>query len=220
MIKLKSLLLEKTLYHGTVIDNVPSIEKYGLIPGTGNFVSDAYGEYEDAGIELPELVFATEKSKLSAAVTAATHHIGKKLNKNFHDVSDAEFFKYAVIIKIYDGEEYFKYREKTDALNYADEHPPQVEPGDYYSEDSVGVDEFLTGNSMVRLLKRYNLWPRPFGEIKRDKTYDEMRDFLVKFTLNKKDVELSKQEIIDKIKKLSPKDLFYWYNRYQREMER
>lgn len=35
MIRLKELISEKTLYHGTIINNVKNIEKYGLVPTAG-----------------------------------------------------------------------------------------------------------------------------------------------------------------------------------------
>ena len=167
MIKLKQLLLEKTLYHGTIIDNVPSIEKYGLMPTVGKFVKDAYeddivgcgGNPEDY---LKDLVFATDKEQLDSAVTAITAQVSKKLGKSFHDVTDEDFIKYGALIKVYDGENYFQHRPEGDE-NYYGQHPHSVEPGNYYSEDYIGADEILTGHNMIRVLRRYGLWPRLYG---------------------------------------------------------
>ena len=34
----QQILSEKTLYHGTIVDNIPSIKQNGLIPTIGAFV--------------------------------------------------------------------------------------------------------------------------------------------------------------------------------------
>lgn len=164
MISFKKLILEKTLYHGTIIDFVPNIEKGGLLPSVGEFVKDAYdmsGYDEDIDPDdyLKDLVFATDKEQLDKAVTAITAQIAKKLNKNFHSVTDDEFIRYGAIVKVYDGETAFEYRPKGDERH---EYPYTVEPGDYYSEGSIDVDEILTGHRMIRLLKRYGVWPRVY----------------------------------------------------------
>ena len=95
----KSLLTEKTLYHGTIIDNINSIKKYGLIPSVGEFVrnsyeSDVIGCNGDPDYYLKNLVFSTDKQQLDKAINAITAQIAQKLNKGFHDVTDDEFIKY------------------------------------------------------------------------------------------------------------------------------
>ena len=79
MIKLKSLITEKTLYHGTIIDNVCSIKNYGLIPSVGEFVKDAYdlsGYEEDingkatlVAVLLPALVLAVSHTETNVCGT-------------------------------------------------------------------------------------------------------------------------------------------------------
>ena len=212
MIKLKQLLLEKTLYHGTIIDHIPSIEKYGLMPAVGNFVKDAYesdivgcgGDPEDY---LKDLVFATDKEQLDSAVTAITAQISKKLGKSFHDITDKEFIRYGALVKVYDGENYFKHRPEGDE-NYYGQHPHTVEPGDYYSEDYIGADEILTGYNMIKVLRRYGLWPRlyGFGDVKWLQTElirlaliyhkDKPKNMIVKSVMNFK----NRDELIEKIK--------------------
>ena len=51
MIKLKQLLLEKTLYHGTITDFIPNIKEHGLIPIIGQFVKQSYSGAVDDNIE-------------------------------------------------------------------------------------------------------------------------------------------------------------------------
>tara|TARA_Y100000310_G_C20693897_1_gene824143 strand:- start:2750 stop:2950 length:201 start_codon:yes stop_codon:yes gene_type:complete len=59
----------------------------------GDFVVDAYAdEYESAGVDfeghVTELSFAADKENVDNAVTAMKHHISKKLNKGWHDVTN------------------------------------------------------------------------------------------------------------------------------------
>lgn len=186
MIKLKQiLLLEKTLYHGTTVDNAAQIMKQGLTPQIGAFVDRAYGnEYADADIDLPELTFATDKKKLDAAVTAATEHVANKLGKSFHDVTDEEFLQHAAIVKINDGDDYYKHRPSGDE-NYYGQHPPTVEPGDYYSDEGVLPDEVLTGNGLLKLLRRHGLWPRDYATKISTQGTNEMRNALIKYLIQK-----------------------------------
>lgn len=211
-IKLKSLLLrEVTLYHGTTVDNVKRIERFGLIPSRGDFVSNAYrGEYdsdEDFENDVPELTFATNKKMLNKAITAATHHIAQKLDKDFHDVTDADFIQHGAIIIMWDGEEDFKYRDENDY-----NHPTSVEPGDYYSEYSVKVDDILIGARMVKFLRNYGLWPRSYGDVVMDKTKNYMRDRLIKLFISR---GYPKEKVLSVIRGLTDKDLMYQYNKYK-----
>lgn len=206
MIKLKSLLLERTLYHGTVVDNVKDIKRYGLIPSVGNFVKDMYDEYPEE--ELKDLIFATDKEQLGKAVTAITHHISRKLNKDFHSVTDQEFINYGVIIKIDDGELYMTLRNKDD--HDREEHPYAVEPGDYYSEDSIGVDEILTGTPMIRLLRRYGEWPRIYGPQETINKKQELIKMALQYHPDK-----PREVIIQFINNLSPSKIEKFYYNYK-----
>lgn len=213
IIKLKSLLVEVTLYHGTTIDNIDSIRKIGLIPMRGDFVTNAYGgEYEsedDFENSIPELTFAASKRQLDKAVSAATHHIAKKLDKGFHDVTDEDFIRYAAIVKIYDGDKDFLHHTGEKYVDY----PMSVEPDDYYSEDGASADEILTGKKMVNFLRKYKLWPRTYGDIVGTTTKNYMRDFLIKLFIKRNN---PKQKVLDVIMALNDKDLEYQYNKYHR----
>lgn len=209
MIKLKSLLLEKTLYHGTTTDYIKDITSVGLIPMRGDFVSDMYDEYD--GSDLKELVFATDKQQLGKAVNAITHHISKKLNKSFHDVTNEEFIKYGAIVKIHDGESILQHREEGDE-NYYGEHPPTVEPGDYYSENSVSIDEILTGKPMIRLLRRYGKWPLIWmGQTQNQR--QELIRLVIKLHPNK-----PKDKIIKLIQSLPDKSIDGYYHNYKQRI--
>lgn len=155
----KSILAEKTLYHGTTTNNVSNIKNIGIVPDVGEFVRNAYG-YEPNEVDYEDLVFAADKEGLDKAVTAITAQVAYKLGKDFHDVTDDEFIRNGALIKIEDGDIDLEYRPKDDEKG---EYPFTVEPGDYYSRGSVHADEILTGNKMITVLKRYKAWPRTYG---------------------------------------------------------
>ena len=157
----------RTLYHGTSIDNYDSIKNIGLVPDTGNFVSDSYaGEYEAAGVEFDpvDVTFATDKEDLMKAVTAMQYAVSKKLGREYHDVSLDELKGYGMLVIMKGGEEYMERRpvEETgpwgDQQGETDNRYPAVERGDYFSEDVQGNVEILVGNKMVDFLMRHGAW--------------------------------------------------------------
>ena len=169
---------EITLYHGTIIDHADSISKIGLMPGIGDFVSDAYaGEYDEAGIpfneeNIAELSFATDKQNIGNALTAMKQHIAKKLNKGFHDVTPIDVRNHGMIVKIKGSpgeavppDSWEQRPEDYDMaweMEAEDRKLHTVEPGDYYSEYSTGnVEsgdiELLTGSALMRFLSRRGL---------------------------------------------------------------
>jgi hypothetical protein len=165
----KEWLNRKTLYHGTVIDNEPSIKKFGLVGGwhgpTGAFVDDAYGgEYtdDDGNYIEPEeedqVVFATDKNELGKAVNAMVFHIGRKLGKDFHDVSDNDIRNHGLLVAIKDSD-----LEPHDPDKWQDNVPRGAEPGDYYSRE-MGADSLIKGSALIRLLRRNGEWPRRWGK--------------------------------------------------------
>ncbi len=157
-------MLEKTLYHGTIIDNEPTIRQYGLVGGwhgpIGSFVDDAYGsDYEGVDpTEEDEIVFATDKFNLHKAVTAMVHHIGKKLKKSFYDVSDNDIRNHGLIVVVKNSE-----LKPHDPYKNHDEIPRGVEPGDYY-DNEMNADFVLKGSSLIRFLRNNKEWPRDWGK--------------------------------------------------------
>lgn len=167
--------LEKTLYHGTVIDNADTIRKYGLHGGwngpLGSFVSQAYGDEEyGEPTEDDEIVFATDKDDLSKAITAMVHHISVKLKKDFHDVSDNDIRNHGLLVVIKDGDSSATQAPEEDYYDL----PRGVEPGDYFAS-SMSADVLLRGSALLRFLTRNKAWPREWGkgdEEKRKKILD------------------------------------------------
>lgn len=166
----------KTLYHGTIADHKRSIKAYGLWPSVGAFVEEMYG-YDEADAD--ELVFAADKRGMQSVLNAIVNQVGHKLNKSMHDVTDQEIETHGMIVVINDGEEYLKQRPE-DGEDYYGEYPSTVEPGDYYSEEGVGVDRILTGTPMIRLLRRYGVWPRDWGPSEEKNLREQLMRLFVK----------------------------------------
>jgi len=146
-------LIERKLYHGTVIDNLDSIRSYGLEARFGDFVADAYGgDLEDAGIEGPEVTFAAQKDDFDHAINAMVHHTAKKLGKGFHDVTAEDIKRHGLIVKIPDESAY----QQSDEEDW--ERPASVETGDWYSREDVYSEPdwaYFYGNKLITLIKRY-----------------------------------------------------------------
>lgn len=148
----KQILSEITLYHGTLRSNIPSITKYGLHGGVGDFIKDMYDDVYDDLDDMDEYVFSADKYTLQKSVNAIIHHIAKKLNKSFHNVTDQEFKTYGALIVIKDA----KWDQRKDD-DYED-LPIYVEPNDYYTTSS-GFDYILTGQKLTNFLRKYGLFP-------------------------------------------------------------
>jgi hypothetical protein len=206
-----SLRVARTLYHGTTIDNEQSIRDHGLVGGVGSFVQDAYDEYIDAGIEIPDLVFAADKKGLERSLTAMVHHIGKKLGKNFHSVTDNDIMNHGLLVVIHDEENEVEQRSEYDE-NYRGQYPPQVEPGDYFSEE-LWADKFVKGRQLLRLLERYGKWPRSWGP-QDPARIKKMRGWLTTLFLRVKR-DKSRQEIMDYIQGLSDTKVEQTYSFYK-----
>jgi len=158
----------RTLYHGTSINNYDSIKNVGLVPDTGDFVSDMYGgEYEAAGVEFDpiDVTYAANKEGLERAVNAMRYAVMKMLNKNWGEVTIGELKNYGMLVIIKEGEDQFEHRPENeegylgDWQGETDNRYPSVEPGDYYSEYGAGPVQILIGNKMEKFLKRFGVWP-------------------------------------------------------------
>jgi hypothetical protein len=209
----ESRRVARTLYHGTTIDNEVSIKRFGLIGNVGKFVQDAYVDYIiEQGVDLPELVFAADKGGLGSAVTAMVQHIGYKLGKNLHTVTDEDILKYGLLVIIYDEENKVTQRPKEDK-NYYGQHPVHVEPGDYYSEE-LRADKFVKGTQLLRLLERYGQWPRTFGP-KSDEParLKKMRGELIARWL-RQNPEKTRQEALNLVQGLPDNKVMQYFRQY------
>ena len=146
----------RTLYHGTTVENARSALEHGLWPSVGGFVKWAYSEYEELGEELPSLVFAADKPGLSKAFNAAVHHVQLKLTGNpFGTVKATDVLRHGALLVLREGALFMDRADDT----YYDDHPPQVEPDDYYTDNSITPDYMITGKKLRSFLRRHYLWP-------------------------------------------------------------
>ena len=157
------VLEERTLYHGTVIDNEDSIKTFGLAAGMGDeksFVNTSYDEYppedDDDGV-----VFLADKKELGKAINAMVHNIGSKLNKNFHSVTDIDIRNHGLLVVVPDEENSIE-QAPEDLWSASRTYPRGVEPRDYFT-DLVHGTKFIKGSALVRFLRRYNALPRTWG---------------------------------------------------------
>ncbi len=155
----QQILNEKTLYHGTTIHNLPSIEQNGLIPTIGDFVKNMYaGSVDDDIMDyLEEILYATDKKQIDKARTAIIYQIANKLGKDYHSVTNEEFEKYGALAVVKNGDEYFDFHSEED--QYYGRAPLGVEPGDYYTRDEITPDYILTGKKLTSFFKKFGLFP-------------------------------------------------------------
>lgn len=152
-------LNEKTLYHGTIIHNLPSIEENGLMPTIGDFVKNMYAGAVDGDVMdyLEEILYATDKKQIDKARTAIIYQISNKLGKTFHSVTNEDFEKYGALAVVKNGDEYFDFNSEEDQ-NYG-KAPLGVETGDYYTRDEITPDYILTGKKLTSFFKKFGLFP-------------------------------------------------------------
>jgi hypothetical protein len=210
----KSFLTEveigHTLYHGTTKDRAKDIMQYGLEPKVGELVKQAYGEYEYVGVfdqykrELEPLGFAADKEGFGSVMSAMKHHIEGAVHNHRRMASDEDLLEYGAILVFRDAEEDFVHRSD-DPMEY-EEHPMQVEPGDWYTGYPTKPDYILTGKPMLRLLKRMGQWPLVGAYSATDTTERALKADLIR-RLIAKDPNLDKRKVLDQVNKLPPKKL-------------
>jgi hypothetical protein len=128
------------LYHGTLVDNLPSIKQHGLTPRVGAFTADIYGAKA-----LP-LVFAADAHQARSVYCSLVSSIFKKIN---HKPNLEEFLQHAVVLVIQsDKDKFERYSGKI--------RKGSLEPGDYYSTQPVKPDHILQGDKLHEWLMQTN----------------------------------------------------------------
>jgi hypothetical protein len=209
----KWLLSERTLYHGTVVDNEDSIRQYGLQGGwhgpLGSYVAQGY---DDEGYGEPteddEVVFLTDRKDLDKAVGGMVHHIGEKLGKDFQDVSDNDIRNHGllVIVKDSDVEPYSDYDIRWAYKNI----PRGAEEGDYMTP-SAKASVFLKGAALVRFLTQHGQWPRDWGV--GNNRRNQLRGQLISAVMNTRP-NMSREQIIATVRGLNDEELEEYLKRY------
>jgi len=148
---------ERTLYHGTLIDNEQSISKLGLYPTVGEFVKQMYSyEIEEMGDVLDDhsLVYAADKDSLQKTLNAIRSQVGVKLNKSFNNVTEEDIRNHGLLAVIKDGDTVMKQAPEDGSREWDYQF---LEPGDWHHDNLVGVDFFLKGSALLRFFKRHGL---------------------------------------------------------------
>lgn len=167
----------RSLYHGTLIDHLPSIEAEGLRPQVGPWVENAYrDEYDrlerEEGKEptgqifreqFEPVVHATSKFDLNRALNAIRAQVGLKLDKPFPAVTRDDVMNHGVLLK-HPGRE-GEPKNPQDAnrgwnFQYeGEEGPRSAEPEDYYTRNTIPSSELvpITGPAMMRIFDRAGL---------------------------------------------------------------
>jgi hypothetical protein len=133
---------ERTLYHGTLAANVPAILRFGIIPKAGDFVQGFYG-WDDED-ELDELVFAADKSGLKKCVAAILGYLRIK----GIDRTEENFFRYGALCVMRNQQNEFEPHD-----DWGD-NPSQVEPGDYFTRNTIRADYILVRDKLRSFLRR------------------------------------------------------------------
>lgn len=141
----------RTLYHGTLKSNVPSIMQGGLEPRVGAFTSHFYDEDPD----LEELVFASSKKDVQKGLNAIIH----LLKQQGIPSTPENVIKYGAMVVVKDEYNQFDHRPRDDMGDWG-EYPRQVEPGDFYAREPVEVTYILQDRKLKDLLRRegFDAW--------------------------------------------------------------
>lgn len=156
------------LYHATLRDNEQDILQVGINPSVGPVVKQKH----DADIPLVYAAHGTGGREKLLSVLAM--HISKKLGKGFYDVTRDEIIKYGTIGVIKSDANKL---QKSKGLG-----KPHVglEPRDYYSDETVRVDHFMTPEEMQKFLGRQLLKVNEGVSVATSILYDGEQKYAVK----------------------------------------
>lgn len=229
-VAIRQFSMSKTLYHGTTRANAKSIQELGLVPQTGKFVEQAYGDvytFDDGSEYAPiddfkEVVFAADKAEINKAFTAMVSQIEYETGKDFHSITEQDIRNYGALVVIKEAGDAWDRRPQEDTgYRWEMNHPEgygHVEPGDYYSEEYYEpISYILTGSALVRVLRRFGLIPR-YDWIGKG-SQDESRELLIRY-LRKNNPDVPVQEILDYVNNLHDTEIrTYLLNYKNKEAE-
>ena len=144
----------RTVYHGTLKSNLPSIMQGGLEPRIGAFTSHWYDPDED---DVEDLVFASSRKDIQKGLNSIIHYLKQQ---GINPTPD-NIIKYGAMVVVKDERGKFMYRDPDpDKDEFAYDHPYTVEPGDFYSREYVKPTHILQDKKLKDLLRRegFDAW--------------------------------------------------------------
>lgn len=173
----------RTLYHGTCMFNYKSIKEHGLVPQVGSFVSNAYLEYIESEIDIPDLVYAADKYTINKCLGAIINCIGVNIGKSFHEVSDSDIKRYGLLVVIKGSGGKDELSLDWEQYDYNKDMPVSVESDDYYSLYRHDPDIYIRGNALIGFLRRSGVLPRRFGP--ENDVFKNYRELMFRKVINK-----------------------------------
>ena len=153
--------LPNRVLHGTLVDNVDSIKKLGIVPDVGENVSFSYGEYEDL---LKPFSFFSGTDDIDRSLSAIKNQVGIKLGKQASEVTDADIVKHGALVvsRVEDTGSIFRVGEGGETFTLADEKgffdaPVSGETDDIVSSETVKPSGILTGQKLKKFLENRKL---------------------------------------------------------------
>jgi hypothetical protein len=153
--------LPNRVLHGTLVDNVDSIKKLGIVPEVGENVSFSYGEYEDL---LKPFSFFSGTDDIDRSLSAIKNQVGIKLGKQASEVTDADIVKHGALVvsRVEDTGSIFRVGEGGETFTLTDEKgffdaPVSGETDDIVSSETVKPSGILTGQKLKKFLENRKL---------------------------------------------------------------
>ena len=153
--------LPNRVLHGTLVDNVDSIKKLGIVPDIGENVSFSYGEYEDL---LKPFSFFSGTDDIDRSLSAIRNQVAIKLGKQASEVTDADIVKHGALVvsRVEDTGSIFRVGEGGETFTLADEKgffdaPVSGETDDIVSSEIVKPSGILTGQKLKKFLENRKL---------------------------------------------------------------
>jgi len=192
----------KTLYHGTLKDNVKEIQRYGLEPKIGDFVRTSYDLDDDMAEEMyRSLVFMADKNGAQKCLNAIVDHVGRKLGRR--QITDLEVINHGALLVFHKASDDWGMSHRDEFDDDMVDHPYTVEPGDYYTDRDQHPDIIMTGKKLLAFLRRNNLWPIEHGSVTPVVGY---REKLIKLALSANPSK-NREEVAQQVKEMSWDDV-------------
>lgn len=134
----------RTLFHGTLKSNLPSIMDNGLEPRVGNFTKHFYDDDPD----LEEIVVMSSRSQINKGLNSIMYYLKQQGIKP----TPENVIRYGVMVVVKDERKEFTHK----GSYYFDrgEHPRQAEEDDFYSRNAVLPTYIIQNNKLRDLLRR------------------------------------------------------------------